>query len=297
MSPRSPPTVEPVQPSSFVFVAIVGLWAAYLLPQWIRRRDALGAARGGDRHSLALRVLERRTRKRRPERSSVPLLRRGAGGATAPQPAALVPPAPLVPVTATAAVPVVVPGRAAARRRAILLAALGVVTGLAIAAATAGIVPGALVGLPAGLLLADVAALRMMARRTRRPSPVRVSGSVPLSCPRPAAAGGHLPAPVAAPAPARRAVPDVEEPVPDADAVGEAVEDGGWLPVPVPPPTYTLKPMAPRPEPAPLEPLVALADAAISASGSAVRARPRLVAERPGVDLDTVLQRRRAVNG
>ncbi|HVN13367.1 MAG TPA: hypothetical protein VMT69_14825, partial [Kineosporiaceae bacterium] len=63
-----------MQPSSFVFVAIVALWAAYLLPQWIRRRDAMGEARGSDRHSLALRVLERRRRRRRPGPSTSPLL-------------------------------------------------------------------------------------------------------------------------------------------------------------------------------------------------------------------------------
>ena len=63
-----------MRPSSFVFVAIVGLWAAHLLPQWIRRRDALGASRGGDRHSSALRVLARRRRPRTLGRSSAPLL-------------------------------------------------------------------------------------------------------------------------------------------------------------------------------------------------------------------------------
>src|ERR671939_2066317 len=63
-----------MRPSSFVFVAIVGLWAVHLLPQWIRRRDALGASRGGDRHSSALRVLARRRRPRGGGRSSAPLL-------------------------------------------------------------------------------------------------------------------------------------------------------------------------------------------------------------------------------
>jgi hypothetical protein len=51
-----------VQPSSLVFVAIIVGWAAYLLPQWLRRRDALGESRGWDRHSSGLRVLSRRPR-------------------------------------------------------------------------------------------------------------------------------------------------------------------------------------------------------------------------------------------
>ena len=292
MSFRSPPTVEPVQPSSFVFVAIVGLWAAYLLPQWIRRRDALGAARGGDRHSLALRVLERRVRRRRPGRSSAPLLAPRAGG-DAPQ--ERIGTAPFVSIAPTSAT---TPGFAAARRRAVVLALLTLATGAATATAVGGIVPGALVGIPAGLLLADVVVLRRRARRPRRPSsPVRVSGSVSVSRPRRPAAPERMPARVPAQASARHAVTDVAEPLPAVDAAAQAVGDGGWLPVPVPPPTYTLKPVAPRPEPAPLEPFAVPTDPAMSASGTSLPSGPRLVAEQSEVDLDTVLQRRRAVNG
>ena len=50
------------QSSSLVFVAIIGVWAAYLLPQWVRRREALSQSRGRDRHSSGLRVLSRRHR-------------------------------------------------------------------------------------------------------------------------------------------------------------------------------------------------------------------------------------------
>jgi hypothetical protein len=62
-----------VQPSSLVFVAIVAGWAAYLLPQWLHRRDALGESRGADRHSSGLRVLSRRPRAASGP-STVPLL-------------------------------------------------------------------------------------------------------------------------------------------------------------------------------------------------------------------------------
>ena len=52
--------------------------------------------------------------------------------------------------------------------------------------------------------------------------------------------------------------------------------DDGWEPVAVPPPTYTMKPMAPRPQPRPWEGERDFAD---------------------DLDLDAVLAKRRAVNG
>lgn len=48
------------QPSSLIFLAIVFIWAAYLLQHWIRRREALATARSVDQFSDAMRVLERR---------------------------------------------------------------------------------------------------------------------------------------------------------------------------------------------------------------------------------------------
>lgn len=49
-----------MDPSSLIFVAIIGIWAAYLLQHWVRRRDQLATARSIDRFSGAMRVLERR---------------------------------------------------------------------------------------------------------------------------------------------------------------------------------------------------------------------------------------------
>jgi hypothetical protein len=51
-----------VEPSSLVFVAIIGVWAAYLVPHWLRKRDELAQSRTGDRFSGGLRVLNRRRR-------------------------------------------------------------------------------------------------------------------------------------------------------------------------------------------------------------------------------------------
>jgi hypothetical protein len=58
-----------VDPSSLIFVAIIGVWVAYLVPHWLRRRDELSQSRTPDRFSGGLRVLQRRSRKSRPDRS------------------------------------------------------------------------------------------------------------------------------------------------------------------------------------------------------------------------------------
>ncbi|HET8615535.1 MAG TPA: hypothetical protein VFL94_08430 [Actinomycetales bacterium] len=49
-----------MDPSSLIFLAIIAIWAAYLVGHWIRRRDQLATARSIDRFSEAMRVLERR---------------------------------------------------------------------------------------------------------------------------------------------------------------------------------------------------------------------------------------------
>lgn len=46
-------------PSSLIFLAIVVIWAGYLLQHWIRRREALATARSVDQFSDAMRVLDR----------------------------------------------------------------------------------------------------------------------------------------------------------------------------------------------------------------------------------------------
>ena len=63
-----------MQPSSLILLAIVVVWAAYLVPQWVRRRDEMSQSRAGDRFSGGLRVLKRRERSSRSGRSGDPLL-------------------------------------------------------------------------------------------------------------------------------------------------------------------------------------------------------------------------------
>ncbi|MEV8028167.1 hypothetical protein [Cellulosimicrobium funkei] len=113
------------------------------------------------------------------------------------------------------------------------------------------------------------------------------------------------PAPAAdEPATVRETTPVVEVEVVDAERVptGRA-----WDPVPVPPPTYTMKPTAPRREPAPLtdddvvsptvsarvEPVVA-ADARSGAPAPAAGDERKPSTETLGLDLNEILARRRA---
>ncbi|MBM6402643.1 hypothetical protein JQN72_00075 [Phycicoccus sp. CSK15P-2] len=47
--------------SSLIFLVVIGVWAAYFVQYWIRRRDHLATARSVEQLSAAMRVLERRT--------------------------------------------------------------------------------------------------------------------------------------------------------------------------------------------------------------------------------------------
>ena len=49
-----------VDPSSLIFVVIIGIWALYLVQHWVRRREQVATSRSIDRYSEAMRVLERR---------------------------------------------------------------------------------------------------------------------------------------------------------------------------------------------------------------------------------------------
>ncbi|WP_299445666.1 hypothetical protein [uncultured Phycicoccus sp.] len=48
-------------PSSLIFIVLLGVWAAYFVQYWIRRRDHLATARSVEQFSAAMRVLERRS--------------------------------------------------------------------------------------------------------------------------------------------------------------------------------------------------------------------------------------------
>ena len=284
-----------VDPSSLVFVAIIGVWAAYLVPQFLRRREQLAESRERDRDSAGVRVLAPRRRRLRPghRASAGPVLgaapRAAAGvaagvaaGATAtkqgsPPAARETPRAPASRPAGAVSPPRTVQqvvARAAARRRArVLLLLLAVNVGWwAAVAATALTWPA---GLPVSLLLlADLVALRVAARhRARRVAPARPGRQA-----RPTASS--------VPAPAR---PEVAAEAARPAAPAAEVLPGTWVPVPVPPPVYTLKPAVHRAEPA-VRPPDRVASAAVREPMPVVEEAP------PPLDLDAVLERRRAVN-
>jgi len=47
--------------SSLIFLVVIGVWAAYFIQYWVRRRDHLATARSVDQFSESMRVLERRS--------------------------------------------------------------------------------------------------------------------------------------------------------------------------------------------------------------------------------------------
>ena len=179
-----------VDPSSLIFLAIIAMWAAYLLGHWVRRRDQLATARSIDRFSESMRVLERRTPTRpvsaarptarayvvAPVRAPMVGARSGAAGRRLPTDARVAATAVRSPrrngaVRGAASRSTSGQGtgritREAARRRARLLLGLGVAT-------VAGwlLVPlTALVWWPAAILSLLLAAVLVQLRRTARPA-------------------------------------------------------------------------------------------------------------------------------
>jgi hypothetical protein len=276
-----PPYLRFVDPSSLVFAAIIGVWAAYLIPHWLRHRDQFIHSPDDDRNSDRLRVLSRREPVvSAPARSGGPVL-------TAPSIAAPDAAAPAAPRgrSRRPARPGRSAGQVAARRRARVLLLLVAAT----AAAWAGVALGAaawVVGAAlSGLLLIDVAALRAAAvRRAAARRHARAGASARLS----ATASRRRPTAPAQPVIASRSAAPAER---------EATADdrpGTWVPVPVPPPVYTLKPVAHRPEPQPLQPVER--PAAVARDVRVPQPAAQLREPLPQMDLDAVLDRRRAVN-
>jgi hypothetical protein len=294
-----------VDPSSLVFLAIIGVWAAYLVPTWLRRRVHFAQARARDRFSASARVLHRRSRS-------------GLGG---PSTAAVLT-SPAV-VAAEAVVDEVLPkhgarasrvgeadrararsaqreahiahataverARLAAARRARVMVSLLLFSGAAWAVSLTTASPIWVSAPPSAMLLVHVMAARVAAVRSRRT--LAVSRGRLAETRRRADAAVVAPAPVVEPVAASAAAP--ADPV---EAPAAAVGDDTWVPVPVPPPTYTLKPVVPRPEPAPLS--APLPPAAASGRGrGALPRRPEEIERILDLDAAEDLETRRAVNG
>ncbi|MFD8489702.1 hypothetical protein ACFV3G_28565, partial [Streptomyces sp. NPDC059712] len=78
--------------SGLIYAVIVGAWAAYLVPMWLRRQDELNEARPTERFSTAIRLLSGRAGMER--RYAKDLRSRGAARAGPPPTPTPPPPAP-----------------------------------------------------------------------------------------------------------------------------------------------------------------------------------------------------------
>jgi hypothetical protein len=298
-----------VDPSSLIFVVIIGIWAVYLLQHWVRRREQLATSRSVDRFSEAMRVLERRVpvpvtlpaQQNRPY--VVAPARPAAQQAVASRPEVAMKQAPI--------------NRPAPRRthkvRALTLLTLLVAT----PAVWAAHVFGTLLLWPTvtvtALFVLDLLFVRSVARRAaaRRRTAMRrakvgaVGTPVRASTPRQRPGAGAKPFPVArrvasparaasmpaaAPSVATSALPvETVTPVHSQDAVTEVIVlEGSWEPVEVPRPTYTMKAKAERPVSSGAAPLPPESDSAPSREPL----QPAIAIDE--LDLDSVLDRRRA---
>lgn len=313
--------------AGLVAIAMAGLWIAYLVPHRLRYRQQLLESRTDDRFSERLRVVRvARTAPRgataerqmpaRPRRVLLHPPRAGQGGGSMDRPHGT---SDRIAADAARRSAAEHAGRAAhlarraaaARRRAVLavtllaasLTAWGAV-GLAGASVAVAVVLSVLLS---GVLVlgrrAVVAAARadsawVAGAATRLPATAGDGRRLPTAVGRavqPSEAVTEVMARVAVPDAVQAdagdgavpAVPDVEAP----PAPGPTPEAIGWVPVPVPRPTYTLKPAARRPDPAPL----VLQDAPAAARAAEAQTPAGGVADRPvGLDLDAILARRRA---
>ncbi len=286
-------SVVHVQPSSLIFVAIVAIWAAYLLQHWIRRRDALVTARTVDQFSEAMRVLEHRgavpvtdeagdvdhdDAPAKPRAStSLPRTSLRAGTIMTGEEPQTTPPSTVPEPDGAGPAPVRVGSRAiralaALNSRpvrgvaflvsmALLLFAL-VAAPLGFLAWWTPIVSLLLVGIVFAWLRSEAVAAQRARQAEQAPSrPARASAERIASGPQLGA--GPVAAAERVPMPPRDTVFDNAKPVTSPhskpEPAAEQVE-GGWSPVPVPPPTYTMKARAEHPADAPAQPPAPVTD-------------------------------------
>ncbi|MFI0895939.1 hypothetical protein [Streptomyces sp. NPDC020983] len=270
--------------SGLIYAVIVGAWAAYLVPMWLRRQDELNEARPTERFSTAIRLLsgraamERRVAKARGESvepgsddveddldpADVVDVRSLAVPATEVRPAVGVARA----AGTTAARPDPRAKVLARRRRTITLLFLAFTAG-AVAAAVGGIALLWAPAVPAALLTVYIGQMRRQerrryevrldqrqaaeaARRLRarpdRARPERPRADVPPVPVKEAASPAATPAPAPSPRTAdRRALVEQTDHAEWVDQQrAQQTADDGWEPVPVPLPTYVTAPVAPR---------------------------------------------------
>jgi len=212
--------------SGLIYAVLVAVWAAVLVPMWLRRHDAITESRSVDRFSTAMRVLARRP------------LDGGSRHVVQPSSAAEAQERPVparrrFPVLGTTA------GRSRPRdaraqlreRRARVLGVLAALAALTLLLALAGVTGWSLHLLVDLLLIGYVVHLRVQVVKA---APIALRLPVARLRPEPAYAQERV------------ATPAVAEQAP-AMAPVTASSEQGWVPNPVPLPTYVTAPVAPRP--------------------------------------------------
>lgn len=278
-----------VQPSSLVFLLLIAIWAAYLLQHWIRRREYLATAHSVDRFSDAMRVLERRAplpefdlSAPRPRSYAVSPARPSHPEAVVKRAPTVRPEAPARPAAALTDAPVrpkrvrpVLAGKMARRVRGLSLVVTFVLALVVTPLAASLRLPGWIVFVVVGALVADVILLRHAAvsERVAARAAARAGGRTGAyargSAGGPARADARDTDYFDAESEARvesdielqygaETAYDGEAPVAGGSVTSGPIEQSavfdpyGWAPVPVPPPTYTLKARAADPVPVPV---------------------------------------------
>jgi hypothetical protein len=262
------PKFEFVQPSSLIFLVLIGIWAAYLLQHWVRRREHLATARSVDRFSDAMRVLERRSPlpdldlpMQRPRSYAIGPARHSRPEVVVKRAHPVRPDVGAAPEGAASEAVVrstrtfrILAGVSARRLRGLSLLGALLLVLVASPMAALSVLPwwGVLIAVAA--LMADVAMLRHVAvsQRAIRGTNGRRARSEPSTAGQPARQPTYFEDE------SQPLFDSEQEPeVTDASAVTEPIEapvpvdPAGWAPVPVPPPTYTLKAKAADPVIAP----------------------------------------------
>jgi hypothetical protein len=239
--------------SGIIYAVLIGLWAAYFIPRWLRRHEELSASRSVEKFDHAMRILSRR--EPTPDQRYVVMPPRPA-----PAPSTL----PARSRTGRAPAPRTAPVRrarigAATIRRRRILAALVLLTVLVAALVPLTPVPWWAPVLLLVLTVTDLVHLRVQVRRSREVSRTRQAARRSVrsrivrfdAFDRLMSVRRELAEERAAEAARWEASEEALRIDREAEERRVAAEAAGWNPVPVPLPTYVSKPMAPRRTPAP----------------------------------------------
>lgn len=261
MDSRKPLYRVSVSSSGLIFAMIVGAWAAYLVPMWLRRQDELNESRPTERFSTAIRLLsgkaalERRASRRVADQAPEEFAAEAADGPGAADVRAFAEPVTTVRPAERPQEPEAAPAppsnpRArvlARRRRTTSILFLAFVSG-GIFTAWAGSAYLWLPAVPGALLSAYIVYLR---RQERRRYAVTMDRRRAEEAARRLRERAHAAEAAAEPERPARAVVEQTDHAEWVDAerrrgAGAEDEPDTWDPAPVPLPTYVSAPVAPR---------------------------------------------------